>query len=319
MRYAARILLALVLLPATARAATEVAPGVTLVPGTFVPGTQPDGNSVILDGPKGLVVVDTGRHPEHTQAILDVARAAKKPIVAVVNTHWHLDHVGGNPTVRHEYPEVRVYASDAIVSARKGFLAEYGKQLEQVIAAEPDAEKQKPYRAELAILAAGDKLVPDEKIAATGTRTLAGRKLDVHLETYAVTAGDVWLLDAATGTLVAGDLVTLPVPFMDTACPARWLQALDRLAKVDFKVLIPGHGAPMTRSDFATYRTAFAGLLRCGSSSADKASCVDGWLKDAGPLLGSANPKFTKMLADYYVESSLRGKPEASAKLCGKG
>lgn len=319
MRRVPRILLALALCASAARAATEVAPGVTLVPGGFVPGTQPDGNSVVLDGPKGLVVVDTGRHPEHTQAILDVARAAGKPIVAVVNTHWHLDHVGGNPMVRHAFPDVRIYASDAIASARKEFLADYQKQLEQMVAAEPDAEKQKPFKAELAILAAGDQLVPDEKIAAGGTRTLAGRKLDVHLETYAVTAGDVWLLDPATGTLVAGDLVTLPVPFMDTACPARWLQALDRLAKIDFKVLIPGHGPPMTRSDFATYRTAFAGLLKCGGSTKGKATCVDGWLKDAGPLLGETNPKFTKALADYYVESSLRGNAERNAKLCGKG
>src|SRR5262249_52431524 len=151
-----RIVLALLLLASTAGAATEVAPGVTLVPGGLVPGSQPDGNSVVLDGPKGLVVVDTGRHPEHTQAILDAARAAKKPIVAVVNTHWHLDHVGGNPMVRHEFPEVRVYASDAIVAARKGFLADYGKQLEELVAAEPDAEKQKQFKAELAILAAGD-------------------------------------------------------------------------------------------------------------------------------------------------------------------
>jgi len=236
-----------------------------------------------------------------------------------VNTHWHLDHVGGNPTVRHEFPEVRVYASDAIVAARKGFLADYQMQLEQMVAAEPDAEKTKPFKAELAILAAGDKLLPDEKIAASGARSLAGRKLDVHLEKYAVTAGDVWLLDPATGTLIAGDLVTLPVPFMDTACPARWLQALDRLAKIDFKLLVPGHGAPMTKSDFATYRAAFAGLLRCGGSRADKATCVDGWLKDADPLLGSADPKFTKVLADYYVENSLRGNAERSAKLCGKG
>ena len=40
---------------------------VTLVPGSFVRGQQPDGNSVILSGKRGLVVVDTGRHAAHTQ------------------------------------------------------------------------------------------------------------------------------------------------------------------------------------------------------------------------------------------------------------
>jgi len=29
--------------------------------------------------------------------------------------------------------------------------------------------------------------------------------------------------------LIAGDLVTLPVPFLDTACPNGWRKALDTL------------------------------------------------------------------------------------------
>jgi glyoxylase-like metal-dependent hydrolase (beta-lactamase superfamily II) len=102
--------------------------GITLVPGAFASGTQPDGNSVVLDAPEGLIVVDTGRHPEHAAAILDVARRAGKPIVAVVNSHWHLDHVGGNPALRRAYPRLRVYASGALDDARHGFLADYAKQ-----------------------------------------------------------------------------------------------------------------------------------------------------------------------------------------------
>ena len=45
------------------------------------------------------------------RAILDSTKAARVPIVAVVNTHWHLDHVGGNPLVRSAYPGVRVHAT----------------------------------------------------------------------------------------------------------------------------------------------------------------------------------------------------------------
>src|SRR4051794_352511 len=43
--------------------ATTIASGVDLIAGAFVPGSQPDGNSVVFTGPNGLVVVDTGRHP----------------------------------------------------------------------------------------------------------------------------------------------------------------------------------------------------------------------------------------------------------------
>src|SRR5437868_5522444 len=80
-----------------------VAPGVDLISSAFVPGHQPDGNSVIFRAADGLVVMDTGRHAEHTQRIIDYARAANLPIEVVVNSHWHLDHIGGNPRIRTAY------------------------------------------------------------------------------------------------------------------------------------------------------------------------------------------------------------------------
>jgi glyoxylase-like metal-dependent hydrolase (beta-lactamase superfamily II) len=296
--------------------ADGVAPGVTLVPGAFTPGSQPDGNSVLIDAPDGIIVVDTGRHPAHLAAILDAVAATRKPVAAVVNTHWHLDHIGQNPGLRKAFPRARVYASGALAEARKGFLARYQKQLEELVAGEPDAEKQKPFRAELAIIAAGDALAPDETVTTSGRRRIAGRELDVHLETHAVTAGDVWLYDPQTRTLVAGDLVTLPVPFLDTACPRRWLDALDHLAAVDFAVLVPGHGPPMKRADLETYRAAFAHLVACAAAKQDAAACIAGWQKDAAPLLAGADPKVVTGMLDYYLKTALAGDVGRDQELC---
>src|SRR4051794_25184371 len=109
--------------------ATNVAPGIDLIPGRVDANGQPDGNTIVFRGSKGLIVVDTGRHRVHNQAIVDYARAAKLPVSAIINTHWHLDHIGGNALLRREFPGVRVYASNALADARKGFLAGYRKQL----------------------------------------------------------------------------------------------------------------------------------------------------------------------------------------------
>ena len=54
---------------------------------------------------------DTGRHVEHAQAIIDYAKSRHRPIAAIVNSHWHLDHTTGNWDVRRAYPHVAVYAS----------------------------------------------------------------------------------------------------------------------------------------------------------------------------------------------------------------
>ena len=291
-----------------ARAATVIAPDIDLISGTFVAGTQPDGNTVIFKGADGLIVFDTGRHPVHTQEIIDFATAAKLRVVAIVNSHWHLDHVGGNVMLRKAYPDAHVYASAAIEDAMHGFLANYHAQLEDAIKqAGNDTAKQAPWRAELALIDAGPALFPDQRITKTSMHKIAGRKLRVGYESDAVTAGDVWIFDPATRVLASGDLVTLPAPLFDTACAEHWRGALGRVAAVDFTVLVPGHGAPMHRAEFATYRRAFDHLLDCAAGKASKQTCSDGWMNDAGALIPPGDQALARSLLDYYIDGNLRG------------
>jgi len=283
----------------------EIGPGVSVIPGQFTRGRQPDGNSVVLLGNEGTIIIDTGRHRDHTQRVLKAAtRNGKKP-VAVINTHWHLDHIGGNALVRQAHPKVTVYASGAFANARKGFLADYRKQLAEAAAAMP-TEKSAGMREEMALIDAGDKLAPDEVITASGERTLAGRNLMIGLERNAATEGDVWVLDRASGTLITGDLVTLPVPFLDTANPEGWAAALDRLVKVDAKLVVPGHGEPMPPAGLTTYRKAFRDLLVCAKSKRASAECADQWFATIGDLAKGTDPALAKSSMGYYLDNVLR-------------
>jgi hypothetical protein len=212
---------------------------------------------------------------------------------------------------------VKIHASGAIGEALQGFLKSYRAQLEDAIAKTADAKKQESWRAEIALIDAGKVLSPDAIVTSSGARTIAGRALDLELESHAVTAGDVWVFDPSTRILAAGDLVTVPVPFLDTACPETWKAALAHLAQRDFKLLVPGHGAPMSRAEFETYRSAFGALLGCAASKAEKGVCIDGWMKDAGTLLGKDDPKFVRSVLDYYIDAHLRGDPAQTKRLCG--
>ena len=285
---------------------SDLVPGVTLIPGRHVPGTQPDGNTVVFQGHGGLIAVDTGRHIEHTQAIIDLAKEKEEPVSAVVNTHWHLDHIGGNPVVRHAFPKVKVYATSALSDARKGFLANYRKQLVEMIDKSKDPDEQKMYRTEMAIIDSGDALAPDEVITKSGRRTIAGRDFDVHVE-HGATAGDIWLYDRKTKTVVAGDLVTVPVPFLDTACPKAWKEGLDHLSAADFSLLVPGHGKPLLREGFEAYRRGFSNLLACAASTRSKDECITGWTTDVASLIGEDDPKFVRAMMSYYVDKLRSG------------
>jgi glyoxylase-like metal-dependent hydrolase (beta-lactamase superfamily II) len=289
---------------AIAPAPRVVVPGVWLIPGVVQPDRQPDGNSVIFAVPDGLVVVDTGRHPWHREAILALARAQGVAIVAIVNTHWHLDHVSGNPDLRAAYPGLRVYATEAIDGALGGFLAQSAKDAAAYLDDPqiPQAMRD-DIRADMLTIQNGAALKPDVLLDASGETSLGGRTLEIHRVTDAVTAGDLWLYDAARRVAVLGDLVTLPAPYLDTACPQKWAAALGQVAAVPFEVAIPGHGPVMSRAQFELYRNAFEAFIGCANSSRPAGECASGWAYAVEPLLAEDPPgrQRAQDTAAYYV------------------
>ena len=302
--------------PAPLQAET-LAPGVWLQRGTFVPGQQPDGNSVLLRGRDGLVLFDTGRHAAHTQTLIDAAHALRTPVAAIINSHWHLDHVSGNGPLRAAYPQAQVFASDAIKGAMTGFLADYRTQLQQQIAqAPPGSSDVAGWREEVARIDQGARLFPTKVVTTDSDRDIAGRALHVGLERNAVSGGDVWILDKASGVLASGDLVTLPVPLFDTACPDGWRDSLRRLDGQSFRLLVPGHGAPMTHAQLGTYRVAFDHLLACTASTATDAQCHRGWIDDAGALIPAGDRRLADTLLDYYIPQVLRAPDSRRLRYC---
>ena len=89
----------------------RVATDTWLIPGSFPAEREPDGNTVIFVAPAGLIVMDTGRHTWHTQAILDFARARWQPIVAIINITGTLDHTSGNAAIKQVYPRAKIYTA----------------------------------------------------------------------------------------------------------------------------------------------------------------------------------------------------------------
>jgi glyoxylase-like metal-dependent hydrolase (beta-lactamase superfamily II) len=291
-----------------------------LVPGTFEPNRGPDGNSVFLDAPEGLILVDTGRHPAHRDRLLAYARDRGRPIAAIVNTHWHLDHTTGNGELRAAYPQAQVYASTAIEGALTGFLARSRAAIARQRAEGriPEANLAEVQRA-FDALDRPDMLRPTRPVTGSGEMRIAGRRLQVNLARFAATEGDVWLYDPASRLVIAGDLVVAEVPFMDTACAEGWRRALDAIAATPFETLIPGHGAPMDRAQFLAWRSAFSNFVDCGASARPKEACVAGWRRDAARFIGPGREALIDSMALYYLDSRLRAALEERDRYCRPG
>jgi glyoxylase-like metal-dependent hydrolase (beta-lactamase superfamily II) len=279
--------------------------GVWVVPEIVAVDREPDGNSVIFSVASGLVVFDTGRHEWHRNSILALANTQKKPIVAIVNSHWHLDHVSGNPTLRARYPGLRVYASDAIDGALTGFLADSAKESAKYVDDPqiPEAMRE-DIQADLGSIQNGASLKPDEVIAASRDLQIGGRTFRVNLARDAATHEDIWIYDPASGVAALGDLVTFPAPYLDTACPEGWSAALKVVVDTPFKTAIPGHGPVLTRAQVVQYQHAFDAFVACSASPDPPQLCANQWAESLKILL--AGQPFDAIhagkVASYYVD-----------------
>ena len=277
----------------------------------------PDGNSIFLDAPEGLILVDTGRHPAHAAKLLAYAKARNRPIAAIVNTHWHLDHTTGNHDIRQVYPRAEVYATTAIEGALVGFLGRNRAQADKTLAdpKTPPEQKAQILRGRSVIDNPG-RLRATRPVLQSGRIKIAGRTLEVRVAPFAATEADLWFYDPKDKLAVVGDLVVGIVPFMDTACADGWARALDAIAKVPFTTLIPGHGDPMTRTDFLRWRTAYTNLLACARSATDKKQCIAGWDRDAARFIDAGHKAYVDEALEYYIDTRLRSSAEEQQHYC---
>ena len=311
-----RVMLTVLMIGCTGRViadntSQDVASGIVLLPGQLQPDRSPDGNSLIIHGKDGLIVVDTGRGNQHTQELVERVAASSQPLVGVINTHWHLDHIGGNASFRKRWPDVPIYAHLSLDVALDGFHADYRKQLETYLPTlSASSPEQKRYQAEMDLLLLDRQLAETNPVEKSTMLELGGRKLELHVSPHSVTEGDLWVFDRETRTLIAGDLVTLPVPMFDSACPEGWKQSLSEISNTDFKRLIPGHGQTLDLAEFSIYRKSFDRLLACSAKQME--ACVDGWFADVKTLISPELEAYGRILLAYYIEQFI--KPDAPGR-----
>jgi glyoxylase-like metal-dependent hydrolase (beta-lactamase superfamily II) len=305
------VLLALLVYGAAAAAtqpaapAAEIAPGWHLIRGVPMPGRGPDGNTVIIEAPDGLIVIDTGRHTQHSDKILAFARERKRPIVAIVNTHWHLDHSSGNLRLKAAYPNAKLYTTTAVdrALAPGGFLVRNLDNTRKAVATTTDEVRRDEMQIFITTMETRDSLRPDVPLTKSGPIQLAGRSIDMRVTDKAVSDADAWIFDAATKVAVVGDLITVPIPYFETACPDRWKASLDDVWATPFEKAVPGHGPVLSRTEFDAYRQSFAAFMACVRSDAAAAQCGAVWADGVTMLIG-ADPKRRDAVianAEYYV------------------
>ncbi|CAH1747595.1 Beta-lactamase [Thauera humireducens] len=233
----APLLLALALDPARARdpaafdyglVPRQIADGVYVLEGRKEDFSTANGgdiaNTGFIVGIDGVIVIDTGssrRYGEQMRAA--IARVTPLPVVLTLNTHHHPDHFLGN----------QAFPPDTLAALPETIAG---------IEAEGGAFNDNLYRLVGDWMRDTEVVVPRRRLAAS-RQVIAGRDLEL-LALGGHTAADLVVIDHASGTVFAADLVfNGRAPTTPHADIPRWLDALAQLERLPARRWVPGHGA----------------------------------------------------------------------------
>ncbi|WP_202913298.1 quinoprotein relay system zinc metallohydrolase 2 [Acuticoccus sediminis] len=221
---------------ATALAVVEVAPGVFVHEGAVALADGVNRGDIanlgFIVGGEGVAVVDTGGSVEVGAGLLAAIRAETDlPVLAVVNTHMHPDHVFGDAAFRGTGPggaDPEFFGHAKLGRSLAARAAYYLEISERDIGA--------------ALTGPEDVVLPNEAVDDHREIDLGGRVLELDAWPTAHTDNDLTVLDRDTGTLFAGDLVFMHhLPVVDGSI-AGWLALHPRLAAIEAARVVPGHG-----------------------------------------------------------------------------
>jgi len=191
------------------------------------------GNVVVLKTGDGAVLVDSGK-PGAAGEVLGFVEATtgSRRVHTLLNTHWHLDQIGGN---------------EAIGAAGAHIVAHEKTRLRLAVGYYLPAEDR--YTAPVPV-----KAQPSESFYTTGSTTIGGRRIEYGYLLEAHTDGDAYVYFRDDNVIAVGDAIA---PERDVELDwfgGGWLGGrIDSLKKLlaltDAKTrFVPSYGAPVGRA-----------------------------------------------------------------------
>lgn len=250
------------------RSITRVAEGVYAIRHADAPDGNLNGNTAVIIGDRGVLVVDSCFEPSQAEEdIAQIRRWTDKPVRYLLNTHFHNDHNMGNAVYAKAFPAIAIIAQTATAfdmyrspNTTPRFEQQIAARKRKIDAPETTAAEREQLQKRIE---GKTKVLAEFRAAGfAAPNTLFDRELDLDIGNRTAiieylgrgpTRGDaiVWL--PAERIAIAGDLVTHPVLFTYDGYPMEWAATLDRLAGLEPLVVVPGHGEVLQGTAFVKW------------------------------------------------------------------
>lgn len=219
---------------------------------------------VIEDGK--AFVVDTMTFPEMAEGMVrEIARRGAHTDL-VLNTHPHIDHVGGN----RAFAGARIISHPASVKILQGL----GLPVKMYDRLMPR------FRGRFDSL---ELVIPDPAI--DQLRLPQGGQLQIFTPAHTLADLAVWFPESRV--LLAGDISFIGVtPLAVHGLLSGWIEAIDTLLALNPEVVVPGHGAIGNSSDLRVQRDYLVALYRMGQHAVEENLSLEDALAalDIGPV-----------------------------------
>ncbi len=196
-------------------------------------------NISVIVGSKGVAVIDTGGSYKVGKQVRDAIRKVTPlPVLYVINTHVHPDHVFGNAAFSEDKPQY--VGHEKLANALLNRKEQYDKLNVKLL-----GEDAKGSETIVPTIAVKDGLELD----------LGDRKLTLKAYPIAHTHTDLTVTDSKTQTLFTGDLLFIErTPVLEGDIKGL-IAVLDTLKNQNTKQVVPGHG-PITKDGVAAFGNA---------------------------------------------------------------
>ena len=233
-------------------------------------GGLASGNAGFVIGNDGVLIFDTFFTPAAIEELIaEIQSLTKLPIKFAVNSHYHLDHTGGNQVLAAR--GVPIIAHDNVMiwqtTKNKRFLpapeelakrkADAAKQLADTPAEQADKRSQLERTIRRLDAMMTIKLTNPTKTFKSGTMTLDLGKRKVILATLpGHTGGDVFAYVPDANVVFTGDLGwSRTLPNLVDATVNDWIPTLDQILKqYPTAKFVPGHGNVAGAADIKDFR-----------------------------------------------------------------